>query len=136
MVCFSAISLFATAQTKETQHVEKAVAFLLKALESGERDALEQIASADLSYGHSSGLIENKKEFIEALVSKTSDFVKIAVANQTVSVTGNIAIVRHRLDANVIDKGTPKDLQLNILLIFRKETGEWKLLARHASRVI
>ncbi|MFM7223563.1 MAG: DUF4440 domain-containing protein, partial [Bacteroidota bacterium] len=68
MVCFSAICLFTTAQTKETQHVEKAVAFLLKALESGERDALEQIASADLSYGHSSGLIENKKEFIEALV--------------------------------------------------------------------
>ncbi len=123
-------------QTKQETQVTKAVSSLISALESGDRLALEELSSAALSYGHSNGRVENKIEFIEALASGVSDFINIKITNQTISVTGGNAIVRHRLDAAVVDKGKQGEAHLNILLVFRKEKGSWKLLARQAAKIV
>jgi ketosteroid isomerase-like protein len=123
-------------QTKDERNAEAAVAFLVRALESSNKADLESIASEELSYGHSNGLIEDKKAFVEALTNGSSDFENIKISNQTIKVTGNLALVRHRLDAGTLNKGVKGEIHLNILLVFRKEKGEWKLLARQAARVI
>ena len=136
VVGMSTFSLFISAQEREIKKVEAAAAFLINALESGDRKALEKISSVNLSYGHSNGRVEDRIQFIEALVSKTSDFISISVSEQRIQVTGKNAIVRQRLDATIMDSGKPGEVRLNVLLVFKKETGEWKLLARHASRVI
>lgn len=136
VVGMSTFSLFISAQEREIKKVEAAAAFLINALESGDRKALEKISSVNLSYGHSNGRVEDRIQFIEALVSKTSDFISISVSEQRIQVTGKNAIVRQRLDATIMDGGKPGEVRLNVLLVFKKETGEWKLLARHASRVI
>lgn len=124
------------AQDKAEQQVIAATSFLVKALESGERSALEKITSAALSYGHSNGRVENKTEFVEALASKQSDFVSINISNQVVSVSENNAVVRHRLDAVTLDKGVAGEAHLNVMLVFRKEKGAWKLLARQAAKIV
>jgi ketosteroid isomerase-like protein len=136
VVGMSTFSLFISAQEREIKKVEAAAAFLINALESGDRKALEKISSVNLNYGHSNGRVEDRNQFIEALVSKTSDFISISVSEQRIQVTGKNAIVRQRLDATIMDSGKPGEVRLNVLLVFKKETGEWKLLARHASRVI
>lgn len=123
-------------QTKDERNAEAAVAFLVKALESSNKADLESIASEELSYGHSNGLIEDKKAFVEALTNGSSDFENIKISNQTIKVTGNLALVRHRLDAGTLNKGVKGEIHLNVLLVFRKEKGEWKLVARQAARVI
>ena len=124
------------AQTKNESSAAAAVAFLVKALESSNKADLESIASEELTYGHSNGLIEDKKAFVEALTNGSSDFENIKISNQTIKVTGNLALVRHRLDAGTLNKGVKGEIHLNVLLVFRKEKGEWKLLARQAARVI
>lgn len=124
------------AQTKNEASAEAAVAFLVKALESSNKADLEAIASEELTYGHSNGLVEDKKAFIEALTNGSSDFENIKISNQTIKVTGNLALVRHRLDAGTLNKGVKGEIHLNVLLVFRKEKGGWKLLARQAARVI
>ena len=123
-------------QTKQEAKLTKAVSSLISALEAGDRLALEELSSAALSYGHSNGRVENKIEFIEALASGVSDFINIKTSNQTISVTKKNAIVRHRLDAAVVDKGKQGEAHLNILLVFVKEKGRWKLLARQAAKIV
>ncbi len=136
LLLFTGMSCIIYGQKKTEQEVISAADFLIRALESGERQALEKISSSALSYGHSNGRVENRAEFVEALASKQSDFVTINISNQVVSVSGKNAIVRHRLDAVTKDKGVAGEAHLNVMLVFRKEKGEWKLLARQAAKII
>ena len=130
-----AITIGSNAQTKDENAVGIAVEKLRKALVDGQKEELEAIAMDQLSYGHSSGKIQNKQEFVEAIVSGKSDFVTIDLSDQTISISGKTAIVRHRLDARTNDSGKPGEVHLLILLIFQKEKKEWKLLARQAVKV-
>lgn len=123
------------AQTKDNRDVSDAVEFMRKAMIDGDRSRLTQVAADDLSYGHSSGKIQDKKEFVEAIASGASDFVTIDLTQQTIKVSGNTAIVRHVLSAQTNDGGKPGSVQLGILLIFQKQKGAWKLLARQAYKL-
>lgn len=136
---FAIISTFtiaAKAQTKEEAQVGAAVENMRKAMISGNKTDLEKIASDDLTYGHSSGKLQNKAEFVDAFVTKASVFVTITLSNQTVLVKNhNTAIVRHKLDAQTADGGKPGSVSLGIMLVFVKEKGDWKLLARQAYKL-
>lgn len=136
LVLFFVSTTAVWSQSTQVNKLTKAVDAFVAALESGDRSSLEMITSDALSYGHSNGLVENKQVFIEALASKQADFLTINISKQSVLVSGKNGIVRHRLDANIIDKGKQIEAHLNILLVFRKEKGEWKLLARQASKII
>lgn len=122
----------AFAQTKDEKAVAAAVEFMRKAMIDGNKTQLTSLAADDLSYGHSSGVVQNKTEFVDAIVSGKSDFVTIDLTGQTIKVVGNTAIVRHKLSAKTNDGGTPGTTVLGVMLIFEKMNGEWKLLARQA----
>jgi ketosteroid isomerase-like protein len=123
------------AQSKEDAAVNAAVENLKKAMIDGDKAGLEKITSDKLSYGHSSGKIEDKASFVDNIVTGKSDFVTIELTNQTVSVSGDAAIVRHTLSATTNDNGNPGSVKLNILLVWQKQKGQWKLLARQAVKV-
>lgn len=125
----------AFAQTKDEKDVSAAIEFMRKAMVDGDRAKLTNLATDDLSYGHSSGKIQDKKEFVEAIASGASDFVTIDLTDQTIKVAGNTAIVRHKLSAQTNDGGKPGSTVLGIMLIFQKQKGEWKLLARQAYKL-
>jgi ketosteroid isomerase-like protein len=120
------------AQDKKVAAVEKSVNRLVAAMISGDRAALNESVSDSLSYGHSGGHVEGKEEFVEKIASGKSDFVSINITEQTIRVYGNTAIVRHNLDAQTNDGGKPATVKLKILLVFTKENGDWKMLARQA----
>jgi ketosteroid isomerase-like protein len=123
------------AQTKDETNVLTAVENMRLALISGERTALQNFAAEDLSYGHSSGKLQNKAEFVEAIANGSSDFVSIEYKNQTVKVTGKTALVRHELYAKTNDGGKPGEVRLGILLVWQKQGKEWKLLGRQAFKL-
>ncbi len=123
------------AQTATESKVLAAVEKMRLALISGERIALESVAASDLSYGHSSGKIQDKTAFVEAIANGSSDFVSIDYKNQTVKVTGKTALVRHELHAKTNDVGKPGEVHLGILLVWQKEGREWKLLGRQAFKL-
>lgn len=130
-----AITTGINAQSKDETAVANAVAQLRKAMVDGNKAELVSIASDKLSYGHSGGLVESKAEFVEKIASGKSDFVTIELKDQTISISGKTAIVRHKLNATTNDNGKPGEVHLLILLIFQKENKEWKLLARQAVKV-
>ena len=124
------------AQTADEMKVSEAVETLRKACIDPDKAFLEKILHEDLSYGHSSGLIETKTMLIESLVSNNSDFKTMDLTEQTIKVVGKTAIVRHKLMAETANKGVPSTAKLNVLLIFMKAKGEWKLLARQAAKIV
>lgn len=126
------ISPYLLADTSEADAVGKKVEELREAMISGDAKALKQLSSSALSYGHSGGHIEDQQAFIEKLASGKSDFVTIELADQTISVSGDTALVRHNLNADIKDGGVPNKIHLGILLVWQKQAGEWKLLARQA----
>jgi len=131
----SLFSFTAIAQSKEEKAVIAAVEKLRQAMISGDRTSLENIAMDSLSYGHSGGKVENKTSFVENIASGKSDFVTIELSEQTVSIVRNNAIVRHTLLANTNDGGKPAVVKLKVLLVWVKENGAWKLLARQAVKL-
>ena len=106
-----------------------------QAMISGNRADLERVPAEILSYGHSSGAVDDKKLFVEKIASGQSDFVSIDLKEQTISVSGKTAVVRHELHAKTNDNGNPGEVRLRVLLVFVKEKGNWKLIARQAVRM-
>jgi hypothetical protein len=123
------------AQTKKEKAVNNAVEKLRLAMIDGNRSMLEELSAENLSYGHSGGHIDDKKEFVEKIASGKSDFVSIELSEQTISISGKVAIVRHILKAKTNDGGKPGDVHLRILLVWEKKGGKWKLLARQAVKM-
>jgi hypothetical protein len=131
----SVFSMSTVAQSKAEKQLADAVERLKKAMIDADRQQLDNITAADLSYGHSSGKIEDKAAFIEALVSGASDFITMDLTNQTIKVVGKTALVRHNLTGTTKDNGVPGNPRLGVLLVWQKQKGGWKLLARQAFRL-
>ena len=130
---FSHITL---AQTKDEKAVSDAVEKLRTAMVNADKTVLEGLAAEKLSYGHSGGHIDDKKEFVEKIVSGASDFVSIDLTEQTISISDEVAIVRHVLKAKTHDAGKePGEVNLRVLLIWQKQKTGWKLLARQAVKI-
>ncbi|MDQ8004136.1 MAG: nuclear transport factor 2 family protein [Pedobacter sp.] len=128
-------SSYLYAQDKQELSLLAAVDKLKNAMISGDRQALEEIAANDLSYGHSGGKLEDKATFVETIASGKSDFVSIDLKNQTVKITGKTAIVRHELHAKTNDGGKPGEVHIGIMLVWQKQGKDWKMLARQAYKL-
>ncbi len=122
------------AQEKNSS-IEKAVLQLKEALLSGNEAQLRAISSKHLSYGHSNGLIENQDAFVATLISGKSVFLSIDLSEQTMDQVENTAIVRHTLYAKTNNEGVLGEVKLKVLMIFQKEKGAWRLLARQAVKI-
>jgi len=133
--CLMACSIGLTAQTKDEKAVSEAVELLRKTMVDPDKATLDKLTSVKLSYGHSSGKVEDKTSFVESLVSGKSDFVSITLSNQTIVVSGNTAIVRHQLEGNTNDNGKPAPVKLAVLLVWNQKGTSWQLLARQAVKV-
>jgi len=122
-------------QSKDETAVAAAVEKLKKAMIDGDKKELDEIVMDKLSYGHSSGKVEAKSDFVENIASGKSDFVTIDLVDQSISISDDIAVVRHKLNATTNDSGKPGEVHLLVLLIFQKDHKQWKLLARQAVKV-
>ncbi len=130
------VSVYNFAIAQPEKEVEKVVEALRLAMIDPTAEGLKKITSTDLSYGHSSGLMENQAEFIGALVSVKSDFKSIALSDQSIVLTGkNIALVRHKLKGETLTAGAVGSINIGVLLVWSKEKGGWKLLARQAFKL-
>ena len=130
VLAFSSIIMFA--QSKDEQAVAQAVEQLKKAMVDADQNALQSLAAEKLTYGHSTGMIEDKKLFVENIMNNKSDFVSINLTNQTISISDRVALVRHKLDAVTNNEGRPGEAHLYVLLVWQKSGNQWKLLARQA----
>jgi ketosteroid isomerase-like protein len=122
-------------QSQAEQAVEAAVIALHSNVVNPDQKALDMLVSNDLSYGHSAGKVENKEQFIDFLFNGPFKFTSINTAEQTINVSGKNAIVRHIFMGKATNAGVPTEIRIGNLMIWRKEGGNWRLLARQAFRL-
>jgi hypothetical protein len=136
IVCLLLIQVGTIAQSSDEKTVAAKVEQLRVALVDGKEEALTKLTAPNLSYGHSNGLMEDKKAFLAALTSGESNFTEINLTDQTISISGNVALVRHKLKGETHNKGKdPAPISLGVLLVWQKVKGEWLLLARQAFKL-
>ena len=135
-IVFTLCSLTLLAQKKDEQAVADAVKHLNQAMIDGNQLALDDYTADNLSYGHSSGLIEDKDAYITAIIDGTSGFTSIDLTDQTIALSDNVAIVRHKFSAGTDNKGQqPGTVKLSVMQIWQKQKGKWLLLARQATKI-
>lgn len=93
---------------------------------------LKALTDDGLSYGHSSGRLQDKAAFIKEL-DGTHSLKSLSLSNQTIQLIGDIAIVRHVWDSqNARPDGTVSTPHIGALQVWKKQAGNWRLLARQA----
>ena len=141
VILLSAASIFVKAQhidavpSKEETAVAAVVEKLRAAMISGNKADLESVLANDLTYGHSGGKLEKKEDFVTAITTKKSDFKTIEFSKQSITVQGDVAIVRHVLTADTNDGGKPAHITLGIVLVLKKQKKDWLIIARRAFHV-
>jgi ketosteroid isomerase-like protein len=120
----------ALADAGDEATVKDNVEAIRKALLSADKPQLEQLTAGQLSYGHSSGKVQNKAEFIDGVVNRKGVVKSIDFPNLKVAVAGDNAIVRHGWVSESETDGKPTHVSIEVLGVWQKQDGGWKLLAR------
>ena len=123
------------AQSSEESAVAQAVEAFRNAMLKADRGQFESLTADQLSYGHSAGRIETKAQFIDAATSGRSTWKFITLTDQTNQVVGQNAIVRHILTGETERDGKTNPVKIGVLMVWQKQDGHWKLLARQAYRL-
>lgn len=97
---------------------------------------LNQVLHKRLTYGHSNGWMQNKKEVIADLYNGKLTFTKIERSKEAIDIVRETATVRCEAQIDVVHEGTPVSIKLNILQVWIwKDKEGWKLMGRQAVKI-
>jgi ketosteroid isomerase-like protein len=123
------------AQSPDEAAVARAMDALSQAIIAADKQKLESLAAPELSYGHSDARVQDRAVFIDSLLTRKSVFKTLESTKQTIAIVGDTAIVRNHMSADIEPGGKPGHVELEMLYIWQKRGGEWKLLARQAYKI-
>lgn len=101
----------------------------MQAMVAGDFPALERALGDDLSYGHSSGQVQGKKEFVDELRSGARRYRALASAATTARAYGCAGVVTGTSSAEVEFQGHPVSLSLGYTATYARRHGRWVLVA-------
>jgi hypothetical protein len=118
-----------------TEKVKAAMKEFHQALVKKDTISISRLTHANLSYGHSNGLLETKTEILKNNISGYLSYNSISEDSINIIVTGNVATVRFTTDINSSVAGNPPvDFHRKVLEVWILEKKQWLLLARQAAR--
>ena len=126
------------AQSKDEKQIITQT-YLLSHTVFGTKDSntLEGLFARTATYGHSRGNVQTREQAITGIIHNQSTYTDTSVSNISVIFgDDDVSIVRYLFKATEHtkdDKTVP--LNLNIMLVWVKERGKWKLFGRQAVSV-
>jgi len=119
--------------TLSVEAVENCVNEFNGAVVKRDAEALKVLTSEALSYGHSKGKIESQSAFIDNILSDgATQFTAIEISNQSITLDGDNAIVRHTVSAETSKNGVAGKLNIQNMMVWTYTEAGWQLLARQA----
>lgn len=115
--------------------VKESVEILRRAQFEADKGKLEQVTSAQVSYGHSDGRAETKEQFINGVMTRKQVVKSLTFPDLKVAVVGNAAIVRHIYLSESELAGKATTTRIGALQVWQKQDGGWRLLARQGFRL-
>jgi len=119
----------------QTSFLQAAQAKLETALVKKDTVTLKQLLHPDLSYGHSNGWVENKKEVIQDLTSGKLDYRSIRNDNVRWTISGHVATMRSATDLQYVLEGKEGSLKLHVVQVWVKSGRGWQLLVRQSTKI-
>ena len=130
LLCWQMAGLAQTDEVKLTSTLKE----FHQALVNKNKVSINQQTDKALSYGHSNGWVETKKELIEHLESGYMEYNSFREDSIKVEVNGNLAHARFIAEINATMGGKEFTFQLRVLEVWVKKGKRWVLFARQAVR--
>jgi ketosteroid isomerase-like protein len=106
------------------------------AMSSPKRDQLAAIFSDDLRYAHSTGAVDTKTSFIDALTSGKTKYRSFEYLEREFSFPApDVALMTGRVRIRAATAEGEMDNALSFLAVWRKEKGQWRFLAWQSCRL-
>jgi ketosteroid isomerase-like protein len=96
--------------------------------------ALARLYHEDLRYGHSSGLVEDKKTAVNHIVTTKVDYAAVDLVETKISVQGNFALVNGRVNYKQVTDGKTNDIRLHVLHVWVRTPQGWQMIGRQSTR--
>lgn len=112
--------------------VASAVDHLTQAMLHKDIAQLQALTASNLTYGHSSGKIQNKQEFIADIETGRSGFKTLEMQKQSIIMNGDTALVRNHFSAQAVNSGVEVPTEIENFQIWQKQKGKWLLIGRQA----
>ena len=122
----------AAAPSADEQDVAKAVDKMTQAMLHKDIAGLKALTSDNVTYGHSSGKVQNKEEFIADIETGRSGFNTLEMKNQTINMNGDTALVRNHFSAEAVNSGKVVPTEIENFQVWQKQKGHWLLIGRQA----
>jgi ketosteroid isomerase-like protein len=134
-----ALSLLAAAPARAAGSADKDVLAAMdvwkQATMKKDQALFEKVYHPDLSYGHSSGLVETKAQAIEHVLSNAVVYEGIDLTDSKVRVFGNTALLTGKMEMRQrATSGNVNVVNLVYLTVWLKSGRSWQMLGRQATR--
>jgi hypothetical protein len=109
---------------------------LYRAMLAFDYPALDGIPSDEVSYIHSTGVVETKAEYIAGLRRGLYEYGAIEIPSGQTHMFDGVALTSGVMEMLVGANGSVKHtIRLQHVLIWQQEAGTWRLLLRQATRI-
>lgn len=127
----------ALASSADEEAVAEKVEAFRKAQIAADAKALDALCADELSYSHSSGVVQDKAAFIAGATDGKSKFTSLEYQDVKIRVVGPVAVVRfHWLgEQESVADGKKSSTNLHILMNWLKQGSDWKLLSRGSTKL-
>ncbi len=132
VILFSLVFVCSYAQQTNEEKLIATVKEFHQALVNKNTVSLNQQTDKALSYGHSNGWVETKKDLINDLETGLISYQGFKEDSITVNINGNVANVRFKAEINATMNGISSSFKLRVLEVWVKKSKRWVLFARQA----
>ncbi|HEX3989753.1 MAG TPA: nuclear transport factor 2 family protein [Acetobacteraceae bacterium] len=120
----------------DTKIIADREAELYEAMIAFDYPVLDAILSDEVSYIHSTAVVETKADYFAGLRSGLYEYGAIDIRSGSTRMFEGIAMTTGVMDMLVGANGSTKGMiRLQHVLVWRLEAGTWRLLLRQATRI-
>ena len=115
--------------------VAAAVEAYRKAILARDKAGLMAMTLPQLSYSHSSGVIQNQQEFVDGVMNAKAVTKSIEFSKTWNTVVGDNAVSRFVWTSESEADGKASQTVIGVLVVWKQDGGSWKILARQGYKI-
>jgi uncharacterized protein (UPF0297 family) len=120
------------AQTNDEAKLERVMKDFHEALVEKDYNKINQYTHESLTYGHSNGWVETKKDMVADLKNGIISYDQISEDSIRTTIEGTTAHIRFIADIDATLRGVKNSFHLKVLEVWVEKNKKWVLFARQA----
>jgi ketosteroid isomerase-like protein len=96
---------------------------------------LDKLLAPELTYVHSSGVLDSKDAYIGSIKSGKTKYKAIVPEEVTARTFGDVAIVNGKATVDLVSDGQDRHLVLRYTDVWVKRDGRWQMVSWHSTRL-